>query len=91
MTIFKNWAAAVQIYMSAEDHNLATVVEDVKTQTVPIHDAGHIDHELHQQGLGQEDEEKLRQDDLQRRMQAHTTRNDCIIRRNADRQQHRAE
>eukprot|EP00971_Amphidinium_carterae_P193499 3839733-Amphidinium_carterae.1 len=38
-----------------------------------------------------EDEEKLREQKLQRRMQAYTTRNEPIIRRNAERQQHRAE
>eukprot|EP00971_Amphidinium_carterae_P119235 2361862-Amphidinium_carterae.1 len=91
MTTLKNWAPEVPIYMSLEDHNLATVMEDVKTQTVPIHDAGYIDHELHQQGLEQVDEEKLRQDELQRRMQTYTTRNEGIIRRNAERQQHRAD
>eukprot|EP00971_Amphidinium_carterae_P119237 2361863-Amphidinium_carterae.1 len=91
MTTFKNWAAKIQIYMSLEDHNLITIMEDVKTQTVPIHDEGYIDHELHQQELGQEDEEKLRQDELQRRMQVYTTRNESIIRRNAERQQHRAD
>eukprot|EP00971_Amphidinium_carterae_P287486 5706516-Amphidinium_carterae.1 len=36
-------------------------------------------------------EEKLREQELQRRMQAYTTRNEPIIRRNAERQQHRAE
>eukprot|EP00971_Amphidinium_carterae_P217684 4321076-Amphidinium_carterae.1 len=50
MTTFKNWAAEVQICMSLEDQNLATVMVEVKTQTVPINDAGHIDHQLHQQG-----------------------------------------
>eukprot|EP00971_Amphidinium_carterae_P298997 5940048-Amphidinium_carterae.1 len=33
MTTFMNWAAEVQIYMSLEDHNLATVMEEMKTQT----------------------------------------------------------
>eukprot|EP00971_Amphidinium_carterae_P077275 1526134-Amphidinium_carterae.1 len=33
MTTFKNWAAEVQMYMSLEDHNLATVMDDVRAQT----------------------------------------------------------
>eukprot|EP00971_Amphidinium_carterae_P341400 6480171-Amphidinium_carterae.3 len=33
MTTFKNWAAEVQIYMSLEDHNLATVMNEAKEQT----------------------------------------------------------
>eukprot|EP00971_Amphidinium_carterae_P197332 3916956-Amphidinium_carterae.1 len=37
-TTFKNWAAEVQIYMSLEDHNLATMLEDVKTEKVAITD-----------------------------------------------------
>eukprot|EP00971_Amphidinium_carterae_P160200 3175721-Amphidinium_carterae.1 len=49
MTTFKNWAAEVQIYMSLEDHNLATMLEDVKTQKVAIVDANYIDYYLHQQ------------------------------------------
>eukprot|EP00971_Amphidinium_carterae_P163045 3232542-Amphidinium_carterae.1 len=31
-TTFKTWAAEVQIYMSLEDHNLATILEDIKTE-----------------------------------------------------------
>eukprot|EP00971_Amphidinium_carterae_P348726 6490644-Amphidinium_carterae.1 len=32
MTTFKNWVAEVRIYMSLEDHNLANMLEDVKTE-----------------------------------------------------------
>eukprot|EP00971_Amphidinium_carterae_P209434 4154472-Amphidinium_carterae.1 len=38
MTTFKNWASEVQIYMSLEDHNMATILEDIKTQKHPIVD-----------------------------------------------------
>eukprot|EP00971_Amphidinium_carterae_P170869 3386404-Amphidinium_carterae.1 len=43
-TTFKNWAAEVQIYMSLEDHNLANMLEDVKTEKVAITDANYIDY-----------------------------------------------
>eukprot|EP00971_Amphidinium_carterae_P216224 4292225-Amphidinium_carterae.1 len=36
MTTFKNWAAEVQIYMSLEDHNMANILEGIKTQKNPI-------------------------------------------------------
>eukprot|EP00971_Amphidinium_carterae_P103708 2053455-Amphidinium_carterae.1 len=39
MITFKSCAAHVQIHMSLEDHNLGTVMDEVKTQTVPINDA----------------------------------------------------
>eukprot|EP00971_Amphidinium_carterae_P104503 2069482-Amphidinium_carterae.1 len=63
---FKNWAAEVQIYMSLEDHNLATIMEDVKTEKVAINDASCIDFRLHEQGLGQANAEKIRDKKLQR-------------------------
>eukprot|EP00971_Amphidinium_carterae_P195280 3875002-Amphidinium_carterae.3 len=44
MTTFKNWAAEVQIYMSLEDHNLATMLDNVKTQKVSIVDTNYIDY-----------------------------------------------
>eukprot|EP00971_Amphidinium_carterae_P189934 3770332-Amphidinium_carterae.2 len=40
MTTFENWAAEVPIYMSLEDHSLATIMENVKNEKVPINDAG---------------------------------------------------
>eukprot|EP00971_Amphidinium_carterae_P300673 5974238-Amphidinium_carterae.1 len=55
-TTFKNWAAEVQIYMSLEDHNMANILEDIKTQKSTIVDANYIDYCLHEQGLGQQDE-----------------------------------
>eukprot|EP00971_Amphidinium_carterae_P172530 3420061-Amphidinium_carterae.2 len=80
-TTFKNWASEVQIHMSLEDHNLATLMENVKTQTVPISDAGYIDHELHEQELGHEDAAKAREKELQRLLRVYTTRTEPIIRR----------
>eukprot|EP00971_Amphidinium_carterae_P085386 1689081-Amphidinium_carterae.1 len=47
--------------MSLEDHNLATMLEDVKTQKLAIVDANYIDYYLHQQGLGQKDEDEIRE------------------------------
>eukprot|EP00971_Amphidinium_carterae_P230903 4581956-Amphidinium_carterae.1 len=73
-TTFKNWAAEVQIYMSLEDHNLAALMENVKTQTMPINDASYIDHKLHRQGFGHEDAEKPRADELQRLLRMYTRR-----------------
>eukprot|EP00971_Amphidinium_carterae_P228004 4522488-Amphidinium_carterae.3 len=88
-TTFKNWAAEVQIYMSLEDYNLSTIMEIIKTQTVPIIDVNYIDYELHQQGLGQRDEDKIRDDELQRLMRPYNQRVDAILRRNAARQERR--
>eukprot|EP00971_Amphidinium_carterae_P060127 1189879-Amphidinium_carterae.1 len=57
-TTFKNWAAKVQIYMSLEDHNLATIMEDTKTLKTAIVGEHYIDYALHQQGMGQQYEEE---------------------------------
>eukprot|EP00971_Amphidinium_carterae_P110440 2187902-Amphidinium_carterae.2 len=92
MTTFKNWAAEVQIYMSLEDHNLVTVMNDARDQsdqTVPINNAGYIDHRLHEKGLGYENGKKLRDQKLQRLMQDYTTANAGAIRKNASRAAHR--
>eukprot|EP00971_Amphidinium_carterae_P034985 688863-Amphidinium_carterae.1 len=43
-TTFKNWAAEVHIYMSLEDHNLATMLEDVKTEKVATTKPWNIPH-----------------------------------------------
>eukprot|EP00971_Amphidinium_carterae_P236810 4699998-Amphidinium_carterae.1 len=59
-TTFKNRAADVQIYMSLEDHNLASIMEDTKILKQTIVDEHYIDYMLHQQGLGQKDEDELR-------------------------------
>eukprot|EP00971_Amphidinium_carterae_P006414 126603-Amphidinium_carterae.1 len=89
MTTFKNWAAEVQIYMSLEDHNLATMLEDVKTQKVAIVDANYIDYYLHEQGLGQKDEEEIREEELQRMVRVYNTRAEPILRRNAEKARRR--
>eukprot|EP00971_Amphidinium_carterae_P315817 6277780-Amphidinium_carterae.1 len=41
--------------MSLEDHHLTTVLDSVKTQTVPIADDEYIDYQLKEQGLSHED------------------------------------
>eukprot|EP00971_Amphidinium_carterae_P318614 6333139-Amphidinium_carterae.1 len=51
MTTFKDWASKVQIYMSLEDHNMASILKDIKTQKHPIVDVNYIDYCLHEQGL----------------------------------------
>eukprot|EP00971_Amphidinium_carterae_P251977 5002995-Amphidinium_carterae.1 len=84
MTTFKNWAAKVQIYMSLEDHNMATMLEDVKTQKVAIVDANNIDYYLHEQGLGQKDEDEIREKELQKMFRVYNTRAEPILRRNAE-------
>eukprot|EP00971_Amphidinium_carterae_P297657 5913815-Amphidinium_carterae.1 len=84
-TTFKNWAAELQSYMLLEDHNLATLMENVTTQTLPINDASYIDHKLHQQGLGHEDAEKTHADELRRLLRVYTTRTEPILRRNEER------
>eukprot|EP00971_Amphidinium_carterae_P186906 3710031-Amphidinium_carterae.1 len=88
-TTFKNRAAEVQIYMSLEDHNLATILEDIKTEKVAINDMNYVDFRLHEQGLGQKDAEELRDKELQRLLRLYTTRTEPIIQRNAERRQRR--
>eukprot|EP00971_Amphidinium_carterae_P043225 850556-Amphidinium_carterae.1 len=83
MTTFKNWAAEVQIYMSLEDHNLATMFEVVKTLKVAIVDANYIDYYPHEQRLGQKDEDKIREKKLQKMVRVYNTRAEPILRRNA--------
>eukprot|EP00971_Amphidinium_carterae_P287499 5706673-Amphidinium_carterae.2 len=65
-TTFKNWAAEVQIYMLLEDHNLATIMEDTKALKTAIVDDHYIDYVLHQQGLGQQDEDDIRDREVER-------------------------
>eukprot|EP00971_Amphidinium_carterae_P163714 3245945-Amphidinium_carterae.1 len=91
-TTFKNWAAEVQIYMSLEDHNLATILEDIKTEMVAITDSNNVDFRLHEQGLGSKDVEELRDRELQRTLRlyrVYTMRTEPIIQRNAERRQRR--
>eukprot|EP00971_Amphidinium_carterae_P006413 126602-Amphidinium_carterae.1 len=89
MTTFKNWAAEVQIYMSLEDHNLATMLEEVKTQKVAIVDTNYIDYYLHEQGLGQKDEDEIREKELQRMVRVYNTRVEPILQRNAEKARRR--
>eukprot|EP00971_Amphidinium_carterae_P232711 4618280-Amphidinium_carterae.1 len=88
-TTFKNWAAEVQIYMSLEDHNLATIMEDIKTEKVAISDAKYIDFRLHEQGLGQKNAEEARDNELQRLLGLYATRMEPITQRNAEKRQRR--
>eukprot|EP00971_Amphidinium_carterae_P041876 822977-Amphidinium_carterae.1 len=70
-TTFKNWAAEVQIYMSLEDHNLSNIMEDTKAMKQSIMDGHYIDYCLHQQGLGQEDEDDIKDKELERLTREH--------------------
>eukprot|EP00971_Amphidinium_carterae_P241548 4796186-Amphidinium_carterae.1 len=86
-TTFKNWAAEVQIYMSLEDHNMANILEDVKTQKYPIVDANCIHYCLH----GQKDEDEIRKKELTKQLRAHSTRAEPIMRRNQEKAKRRSE
>eukprot|EP00971_Amphidinium_carterae_P215191 4271119-Amphidinium_carterae.1 len=84
-TTFKNWEAEVQIYMSLEDHNLATIMEDMKTLKTAIVDVHYIDYVLHQQGMGQQDEEDIRDREIERLTRDHARDVTApILRRNAE-------
>eukprot|EP00971_Amphidinium_carterae_P348620 6490595-Amphidinium_carterae.4 len=89
-TTFQNWADEVQIYMSLEDHNLSNIMEDLKTEKIAINDANYIDFQPHEQGLGQKNAEKRKDEELQRLPPLYTTRTVPIIRRSAERQARRA-
>eukprot|EP00971_Amphidinium_carterae_P179212 3554847-Amphidinium_carterae.1 len=43
-TTFKNWAAELQIYMSLEDHNLSSIMDDTKGMKQAIVDMHYIDY-----------------------------------------------
>eukprot|EP00971_Amphidinium_carterae_P285772 5674138-Amphidinium_carterae.1 len=90
-TTFKNRAAEVQMYMSLEDHNLATMLEDVKTQKWAIVDTNYIDYCLHEQGLGQKDEDEIREKKLNKLLRVHATRAEPIMRRNQEKTRRRAD
>eukprot|EP00971_Amphidinium_carterae_P206967 4106428-Amphidinium_carterae.1 len=71
--------------MSLEDHNLATILEDTKTQRNSIVDAHYVDYYLRVQGLGQEDKEEIEEKELSRLTRQHARDIDPILRRNAER------
>eukprot|EP00971_Amphidinium_carterae_P115664 2291088-Amphidinium_carterae.1 len=77
-----DWAAEVQIYMSLEDHNLANIMEDTKAMKQSIVDAHYTDCCLHQQGLGQEDEDDLKDKETERTTREHARDIAPILRRN---------
>eukprot|EP00971_Amphidinium_carterae_P184319 3659225-Amphidinium_carterae.1 len=58
--------------MSLEDHNLASILEDTKTQKQAIVDAHYIDYYLHEQGLGQKDEDESKEKKLEILIREHT-------------------
>eukprot|EP00971_Amphidinium_carterae_P003483 68589-Amphidinium_carterae.1 len=73
-TTFKNWAAEVQIHMSLEDHNLADIMKetkDMKTAIVDHQDEHYTDYMLHQRGLGEEDEEAIKEKEIERITREH--------------------
>eukprot|EP00971_Amphidinium_carterae_P216610 4300057-Amphidinium_carterae.1 len=84
-TTFKNWVAETQIYMSLEDHNLASIMDDTKAMKQSIADEHYIDYCLHNQGLGQEDEDDLKDKEVERLTREHTRDVTApILRRNAE-------
>eukprot|EP00971_Amphidinium_carterae_P002619 52189-Amphidinium_carterae.1 len=70
--------------MSLEDHNLATILEDTKTQKKSIVDAHYVDYYLHVQGLGQENKKKIEDKKSSRLTRQHARDIDPILRRNAE-------
>eukprot|EP00971_Amphidinium_carterae_P159906 3170194-Amphidinium_carterae.1 len=58
--------------MSLEDHNLADIMKDTKDMTTAIVDEHYIDHMLHQRGLGQEDEDAIREKEIDRITREHS-------------------
>eukprot|EP00971_Amphidinium_carterae_P175626 3480877-Amphidinium_carterae.1 len=70
--------------MSLEDHNLASILEDTKTQKKSIVDAHHVDYYLHEQGLGQEDREEIQEKKVSILTRQHAKDIDPILRRNAE-------
>eukprot|EP00971_Amphidinium_carterae_P156229 3097443-Amphidinium_carterae.2 len=91
ITTFKNWASEVQIYMSLEDHKLASILEDTKTQKQSIVDAHYIDYYLHEQALGQKDVDEIKEKELDRLLKAHARDIAPILRRNAENARRRRE
>eukprot|EP00971_Amphidinium_carterae_P048108 947179-Amphidinium_carterae.1 len=59
--------------MSLEDRNLATIMEDTKNLKTAIMDEHYINHLLHQQGVGQEDEDDVREKEIERITRDHIT------------------
>eukprot|EP00971_Amphidinium_carterae_P145055 2873687-Amphidinium_carterae.1 len=57
--------------MSLEDHNLATIMEDTNTMKLASVDEHYIDHLLHQHGMGQEDEDDIRDKEVERNTRDH--------------------
>eukprot|EP00971_Amphidinium_carterae_P236046 4684866-Amphidinium_carterae.1 len=71
--------------MSLEDHNLADIMEDMKILKQAIVDEHYVDYILHQQGLGQEDEDELRKKEVERITREHARDvTGPILRRNAE-------
>eukprot|EP00971_Amphidinium_carterae_P057173 1130502-Amphidinium_carterae.1 len=71
--------------MSLEDHNLASIMVDTKILKQAIVDEHYIDYILHQQGLGQEDEDELREKGVERITREHARGvTGPILRRNAE-------
>eukprot|EP00971_Amphidinium_carterae_P250147 4965845-Amphidinium_carterae.1 len=57
--------------MSLEDHNLTDIMKDTKDMKTAIVDDHYIDHMPHQRGLGQEDEDALREKEIDRITREH--------------------
>eukprot|EP00971_Amphidinium_carterae_P250144 4965786-Amphidinium_carterae.1 len=67
-----------------EDHNLADIMKDAKDMKKAIVDEHYIDYMLHQRGLGQEDEDAIREQEIERITREHTRDvTTPILRRNA--------
>eukprot|EP00971_Amphidinium_carterae_P276208 5481206-Amphidinium_carterae.1 len=71
--------------MSLEDHNLADIMSDTKDMKTAIVDTHYIDYMLHQQGLGQENEDEIKDKEIDRLTREHARDvTSPILRRNAE-------
>eukprot|EP00971_Amphidinium_carterae_P296916 5898565-Amphidinium_carterae.1 len=75
--------------MTLEDPNITQLMNDIKTQRVPIVDEDYIDYELKNRGLSYEDAEKMRDKELKRLLQIYTVQNAAILQRNEQRRERR--
>eukprot|EP00971_Amphidinium_carterae_P193088 3832066-Amphidinium_carterae.1 len=67
------------------DHNLANIMEDTKNLKHSIVDEHYIDYCRHNQGLGQEDEDDLKDKEVERLTREHARDVTApILRRNAE-------
>eukprot|EP00971_Amphidinium_carterae_P145427 2881828-Amphidinium_carterae.1 len=65
------------------------MLEDVKTQKVAIVEANYIDDYVHEQGLGQKDEDEIKEKKVNAMVRVYNSRAEPILRRNAEKTRRR--